>query len=226
MLYEIGWALKSQEKHAEAAAPFARLAAEHAQSPLAAEASFHVGEDHYEKKEYAEAAKLYTAAKAKATSRRIGREGNYKLGWSHFQLKQYDEALKQFSEQLAAHGQGPLAADATFMKAECLFRLEKYQGGLARVSGGSQDQGQLAGIRRADAAARRADGIAAQAVGRGSELLAEIPAKYPETPLLAEALYEIALGQAELRQNRTRPCRTTKPPQPNRAITSGPGPAS
>ena len=69
VLYELGWAHKSQDKHAEAVPFFAKLAAEHADSPLAAEAWFHVGEDQYDKKEYAEAAKSYAAVKSKVARR-------------------------------------------------------------------------------------------------------------------------------------------------------------
>ena len=43
------------------------------------------------------------------------------------QLKDYANARLQFREQLAAFPQGPLAADAKFMQAECLFKQENYQ---------------------------------------------------------------------------------------------------
>lgn len=191
VLYELGWSLKSQEKHAEAAGQFARLAAEFASSPFAAEASFHVGEDRYEKKEYAEAVKAYTTAKAKAPPGELAEKGTHKLGWSHFQLKQFDEALKQFSDQLAAYGQGPLAADATFMKAECLFRLEKYQEAwpayqaAAKTKASTPTIAVMTLLHGGQSASQLKNWAEAQ------KLLAEIPAKYPESPLLPEALYEL-----------------------------------
>ena len=48
VLYELAWALKQQGKQKEAVEVFARLAAEHADSPLAAEAQYHVGESAYQ----------------------------------------------------------------------------------------------------------------------------------------------------------------------------------
>ena len=63
-LYEIGWALKSLDKPAEAAQAFERLAKRHGNSSLAAEAWFHVGEDRYERKEFGEAAVAYAKARA------------------------------------------------------------------------------------------------------------------------------------------------------------------
>jgi len=191
VLYELGWSLKSQEKHAEAVGHFARLAAEFADSPLAAEASFHVGEDRYEKKEFAEAVKAYTVAKAKAPPGELAEKGTYKLGWSHYQLKQFDEALKQFTDQLAAYGQGPLAADATFMKAECLFRLEKYQEAwpayqtAAKTKASTPTIAVLTLLHGGQTASQLKQWAEAQ------KLLAEIQAKYPESPLLSEALYEL-----------------------------------
>ncbi len=195
VLYELGWSLKSQDKHAEAAAQFARLAAEHAQSPLAAEASFHVGEDRYEKKEFADAAKFYTAAKAKASTGELAEKGTYKLGWSHFQLKQFDEALAQFNHQLTAHGQSPLAADATFMKAECLFKLEKYAEAWPAFQAAAKTKASTPAIAVLTLLHGGQTASQLKQWDDAQKLLAEIPVKHPETPLLAEALYELAWSE-------------------------------
>lgn len=128
-LYELAWAYKSQEdaaKRGEAVGVFSKLAATYPDSPLAAEAHFHVGEAQYEKQAYAEAAKEYAAAKQQAKADDLSEKAIYKLGWAQFQQKQYDAAQTEFAEQLQRFPKGALQADALFMKAESLYRAEKY----------------------------------------------------------------------------------------------------
>jgi TolA-binding protein len=191
VLYEIGWAFKSQDKHADAVPYFASLAGNHADSPLAAEASFHVGEDRYDKKEFAEAAKFYAACRAKNPTGDLGEKAAYKLGWAHFQQKQYGEALQQFSDQVANFGSGPLAADGIFMKAECLFKLEKFQEAFpayqaaAKTKASSPTIEVLTLLHGGQSAAQLKQWT--DAIG----LLEQVPERYPQTPLLAEAHYEL-----------------------------------
>jgi TolA-binding protein len=192
VLYELAWAEKSQNKFAEAAAHFARLSQEFGDSPLAAEAWFHVAESHYEKKDYAAAVKAYGQAQAKSPMSELAEKTAYKLGWAHYQQKQYDEARQAFTEQLAASGQGPLAADARFMQADCLFYLEKYAEAYAAFQVAAKEKASspvfevltlLHGGQSASQLKQWTDAIA---------MLAAIPEKFPDTPLLAEALYELA----------------------------------
>jgi TolA-binding protein len=201
VLYEIGWAHKSQEKHAEAVPIFAKLVAEHPDSPLAAEASFHVGEDQYDKKQYAEAAKSYTAVKAKTPGGELGEKATYKLGWSHFQQKQYAEALKEFSEQVAAFPQGPLAADAIFMKAECLFREEEYKEAWPAYQAALKTKASTPAIEALTLLHGGQSAAQLKLWDESLKLLSAIPEKFPETPLLAEALYESGWAEQNLGQN-------------------------
>jgi cellulose synthase operon protein C len=130
VLYEIAWAYQSMDdaaQQARAVSWFARLVERNPDSPLAAEAWFHVGESQYDGREFEQAASSYAAAKAKGPGGELAEKVLYKLGWSQFQLRQYDQALSQFTEQADSFAGGPLAADAALMKAECLFRLEEYQ---------------------------------------------------------------------------------------------------
>lgn len=198
VLYELGWALKMQAKHAEAAAYFARLAAEHAESPLAIEARFHVAEIHYEKKEYADAIKAYSAVKEKADAGELAEKATYKLGWSYFQQKQYDEALEQFNQQLASYGNGLLGVDAAFMKAECLFRLERYKEAWAAYQGSVQTEPStkamqvltfLHGGQSAAQLKQWDDAVA---------MLSQILEKHADSPLLAEAHYELGWARQNL----------------------------
>ncbi|MDX1944560.1 MAG: tetratricopeptide repeat protein, partial [Pirellulaceae bacterium] len=199
VLYEIGWAYKSQEKHAEAVPVFARLAAEHPDSSLAAEAWFHVGEDKYEKKDYAAAAKAYASAKKKGTGDLVERT-DYKLGWAHYQLKEYDQALAQFNDQLANFGSGSLAADATFMKAECLFRLENYKEAWPAYQAALKTKASTPAI---EVLTLLHGGQAAGQLKLWDEalkLLTTIPTKFAESPLVAEAHYEIGYAQENSNQ--------------------------
>jgi TolA-binding protein len=201
VLYEIGWAHKSQEKHAEAVPVFAKIVADHPDSPLAAEASFHVGEDQYDKKQYADAAKSYTAVKAKSPGGELGEKAAYKLGWSHFQQKQYADALANFSEQLATFPQGPLAADAAFMKAECLFREEEYKEAWPAYQAALKTKASTPAIEVLTLLHGGQSAAQLKLWDESLKLLASIPEKFPESPLLAEAQYEAGWAKQNLGQN-------------------------
>jgi TolA-binding protein len=194
VLYELAWALKStgdNAKQEDAVANFAKLAVDYPDSALAAEANFHVGESHYEKKNYDEAAKSYTAAKAKNPAKELAEKTVYKLGWSLFQLEQYDAALAGFSEQLTGFPEGALRADALFMKAECLFRLENYEEALPAYKA---TQGVQLSSPTISVLALLHAGQSASQLKQWDEalaFLAQIPEKHAESPYLAEAHYEL-----------------------------------
>ena len=79
----------------------------------------------------------------------------------------------------------------------------ELQGSLARLSGGAEDEGQHADDRSADAAARRAERRAAQAVGRERRSCwRRFPTKHPESPLARRSALRAGLGQAEPRPDR------------------------
>ena len=75
VLYELAWALKQQGKEKESAEVFARLAAERPDSPLAAEAQYHVGEFAYQSGDLKAAAAACHAAWQRAGQTELGREG-------------------------------------------------------------------------------------------------------------------------------------------------------
>ncbi len=128
VLYELAWAYKSSPDEAKkAVAAFADLATKYPDSPLAAEANFHVGESLYDESQYAAALKAYAIAKEKGSSKDLGEKATYKLAWTHYQLKDYKAALAEFSEQVEKYPQGGLHADGLFMKAECLFRQDDFE---------------------------------------------------------------------------------------------------
>jgi TolA-binding protein len=191
VLYELGWALKSMDKHAEAVPHFAALAGNHPDSPLAAEAWFHVGEEKYDRKEYVEAVRAYAACRQKKPEGELGEKSAYKLGWTHFQLKQYEPALAQFREQLAAHPQGPLASDAQFMTAECLFRMEKYQEAWPAYQAAAKTKASSATVEILTLLHGGQSAAQLKLWPESIALLEQIPKKFPESPLAAEAHYEL-----------------------------------
>ncbi len=191
VLYELGWAFKSQEKHAEAVPVFQRLASEFPESGFAAEAWFHVGEGAYDAKKYSDAVAAYESSLGKKPSDELAEKATYKLGWSQFQQKQYADALKSFDQQLASYPAGPLAADGLFMKAECLFRQDNFKEALpayqaaAKAKASSPTIEQLTLLHGGQSASQLKDWKTAQ------ELLSQIPEKHPQSPVLAEAHYEL-----------------------------------
>ncbi len=199
VLYELGWAYRSLPDEPKAVEAFATLSAKHPESPLAAEASFHVGEDYYAKKQYADAAKCYEQA-AQANNPSLMEKIHYKLGWAYYQQQQYRPALDQFQAQLAAHADGPLAADAWFMKGECLFRLQDYQQALPALTQAIQrpaSSPQIAVLRQLHA------GQAALQIDKPSESIAFFDAvikEYPESAYLAEAYFERGRARQQLNQ--------------------------
>jgi cellulose synthase operon protein C len=198
VLYEIGWALKSQEKPAEAALRFAQLAEKYPNSKLAAEAWFHVGEDHYDRKQFADAKKAYASAKAKDPGDELAEKARYKLGWANFQLKDYADACQQFQEQLTAFPRGVLAADATFMKAECLFRQEKYQEAWPAYQAALETKATTPTIEGLTLLHAGQTAAQLKAWEESVQVLSEVAQRQPQSPLLAEAFYELGWAKQNL----------------------------
>lgn len=200
--YELAWALKSGDKSEEALAEFRKLAAGSPTSALAAEARFHIGEHHYDMKQFQEAIASYDTAKAGAGSGELAEKVCYKLGWAQFQLEQYDLAMQQFDEQLASHSAGPLAADASFMKAECSFKKGDYQAAFPAFEAARQqteNAKQVTDLIRVLVLLHGGQSaIQLKQWDIGRQWLDEIPERYPESPYLAEALYERGRAQHKL----------------------------
>ncbi|MFO7907205.1 MAG: tetratricopeptide repeat protein [Pirellulaceae bacterium] len=127
--YELAWAHKSLSNEKAAAEAFATLAESHGDSPLAMEARFHMGEKAYADEKYQQAIEAYQQA-IDANDSTLREKALYKLGWSHYQLEQYEKALARFEDVLESHGDSELAADAWFMKGECLFKSKDFESAL------------------------------------------------------------------------------------------------
>ena len=198
VLYEIGWALRlmeETERQAEALDAFARLAEEHPDSPLAAEAHFHLGEAAYREQQFAQAVAAYAAAQEKTDHEDLGEKSTYKRGWAHFQQADYPQAREQFAQQRERYPDGELAADALFMIAECHFRSEEYAEALPAYQAAQQEA--LSSLDLAVLALLHGGQSAAQveqweqAIAMFQQLLEE----HPETAYRAEAYFELGSAQ-------------------------------
>jgi len=127
VLFELAWALKGADKPAESLEVFQTLARDHADSPLAAECSYAIGEHLFREQKYAEAAASYTAAVNRAGKTDVAERAAHRLGWSLYQQGQFELAQQAFQAQLAGFPQGELAAEGRFMLGESLFSEKKYE---------------------------------------------------------------------------------------------------
>jgi tetratricopeptide (TPR) repeat protein len=190
VLYELAWAYRALKQDEQALAEFSRLVQEHADSPLAAEAFFHLGEDQYRQEQYTEAIISYTAAKDGAQLDELKEKAQYKLCWSLFQLKKFEEAASGFQELARLFPDGLLFADVLFMQGECAFKLERYGPALesftsARGLEPSSPQMQMLTLLHGGQSAAQL-----KQWPLSVELLDELIERYPESPYLVEAHYE------------------------------------
>ncbi len=198
VLYELAWALKSENKDAEAAEVFGKLTKDFPNSPLTPEGQFHVGEFHYQNKDYAKAAEAYFAAEKKPGTPELGEKSAHKLSWAYYQQAQYEKAQQGFDYQLSKYPQGELAADALFMSAESLFKQNKYplasaayEKSLARLPA-NKDLQVLAELHAGQSLTQQ------QKWDAGLKLLTQAAKSFPDSPYLAEILYEQGWAQQNL----------------------------
>jgi len=130
-LYELAWARMYQDKRAEATDVFLKLASSRPKSPLAAEALYHAADFAYEKGDYRLAAERFGLALPLAADDELGEKILHKLGWAQFRNGAFAQAENCFVEQRKRFPNGPLAADAAFMRAESLFKQDRFAEALA-----------------------------------------------------------------------------------------------
>ncbi|MCA9201968.1 MAG: tetratricopeptide repeat protein, partial [Planctomycetales bacterium] len=204
VLYELGWAHKELEQAEPAVANFTKLAEKYPQSPLAAEAHFHIGEDLYGKMQYVAAGKEYEIARQQATLGELNEKATYKLGWAQFQAEEFAESLKSFTDQVAKHPEGPLAKDGLFMKAESLFKLNQYADALAAFTAAQKliagDETTQPEIRQLLALHAGQSASQTKQYDQALKFLTPFPQQFPQSNYLAEAHYEIGWAQQNLNQ--------------------------
>ena len=225
--YELAWALKSAGKEKESVEAFAELIKQCPESPYVAEGQFCVGEAAYKEGKYQAAAAAYAAALDKAGKSDLGEKAAHKLGWAYFRQAEkgsdlfspkssqgservagengsdpFSTAQQAFTYQRATWPKGPLAADAAFMEAECLFKQKKYSDAAAAFEHvketssidyqvlsllhGAQAQDALAlAMLRPDQEKQRTE-----TWQKGLALLERLIKENPEAAYLPDALYE------------------------------------
>lgn len=196
VLYQWAWALKLQGREEEAAARFRKLAAEHRQSPLAAEAQYHVGESAYAAKDYAGAAVAYYGVIEKQDGTPLGEKAVHKLAWCYYHQENYADAQKTFAYQRQRYPTGPLIRDAAFMEAECLFKLARFAEALkayeALPAPENREFQALAALHAGQAAGQLNQWEAAvRHLVAGAE-------KFADSPWAPEMLYELGWAQQNL----------------------------
>ncbi|MCA9190264.1 MAG: tetratricopeptide repeat protein [Planctomycetales bacterium] len=132
ILYELAWNYQEQSDVTEASKYFERLAKQFPQSELAAESIYMVAQQKYATEDFTGAVPLYVQVIETHPTQELLEKAHYKLGWSFYQLGKYDESASQFSKQLSSNPTGPLAIDAQFMQAECMFKQRLYASALDR----------------------------------------------------------------------------------------------
>ncbi len=199
VLYELAWALKSTDQSDRAVAAFQQLATRYPQSPFAAESLYHSGESHYDAAEYDQAIEAYEAArKEKVVDQDLAEKIRYKLGWALYQTNQFAASQAMFAQQLQLAPTGELAGDALFMQGECFFKQGKYEAALqqytlARDKSLSSEQiTTLAYLHAGQAAAQL------QEWQQSYDWLAGIAKQYPQSPMLLQIGYELAVAQQNL----------------------------
>ncbi len=194
--YQWGWALLLSDRRAEAVTQFAKLVKDFPQSPLFAEAQHHIGEFFYDQKDYKKAAVAYYDAMKAAKQTPLGEKATHKLAWSYFHQDDFQGARQTFDFQLTTFPKGPLAGDAAFMVAECDFHLKKYADALAgyeKVAGLANDDFRVLVLLHAGQAADQLDRWDA-----GLDWLTKCVDQFPDSPYIAEALYEKGWAQQNL----------------------------
>ena len=200
--YELAWALKAAGQEKESVETFAELIKQCPESPYVAEGQFCVGEAAYKDGKFQAAATAYAAAMEKAGKSDLGEKAAHKLGWAYYRTDSAAEAQQAFNYQRATWPKGPLAADATFMEAECLFKQKKYREALTvygRVKDTSSKDFQvltlLHGAQALDTLALAMlrpdqENQRKELWQKGLVLLDRLVKENPDTAYLPEALYE------------------------------------
>jgi TolA-binding protein len=188
VLYQLAWAMKSQHKDREAADVFGELAHAHADSPLAAEGQYHVGEFAYKAGDFRNAVAAYKVAVEQAGKSELGEKASHKLAWAYYRMDDADNALKSFRRQRATWPDGPLAADAALMEGECLLRQKKFQEALAAYEAAktplTQDFQAIAALHAGQAAGQL------KQWEKSLSWLNKCVEQFPDSPYLPEAMCE------------------------------------
>ena len=189
--YELAWSLKTTGKESEALQEFEKLISIYPKSPLASEAYYHLGEAAYTANDYQKSEQHYTSATVNVTDAEVGEKAAHKLAWSQFQQKQFPKALGSYRKQGTAYPQGKLFTDARFMAGECLYQSGDFSNAQAAYRGidlkllSSEEMRALLLLHAGQSAGQL------KQWAQGRTFLNQLKKTFPESPLNAEADYEL-----------------------------------
>ena len=195
--FELAWALRATGKNKESVDEFAALVKQCPESSLVGESQFHVGDAAYKDGKFQAAAVAFAAAMEKSGKTQLGEKAAHNLGWAYYRLENMASAEQAFAYQRATWPQGPLAVDASFMEAECLFKQKNYPQALAAYEAvkdpSSRDFRVLTLLHSAQAMGQIKSSNESESRRKWQkciDLLDRLVKEFPDTPYLPEALYE------------------------------------
>ncbi|MBI3947226.1 MAG: tetratricopeptide repeat protein [Armatimonadetes bacterium] len=123
--YDLGWNYLELKEPEKAAAEFERLAADHPQGRLAAEALFLAGQQHFEKKEYAAAAERYRRAEAARPQGDLAYKVAMQLGAAFYYVPDYPAAAEAFARAAGLAG-AEGAPEATYWAGDACAKAGRW----------------------------------------------------------------------------------------------------
>lgn len=197
VLYELAWNHQESGELQAADAYFSQLATQYPESEFAAEATYMLAQQQYESQKYPQAATMYTRVLSGSQDPELIEKTLYKLGWSLYQQEDFRRAAEQFSAQAERFPQGSLALDALFMKAECAFKMQRYDEALE----GYREARQLLESELPTAASEQVKSLIYLHGGQSlrelsaweecERWLSVVPERYADSPYRWTAVYEL-----------------------------------
>ncbi len=130
VVYQEAWLAKRSGDESGALRHFGRLVATLPNSPLAAEANYHLGEAALMSNQFREAQPYFASACQKSQNKELIEKSLHRLAWCHFHLDDFAGSQAVLDQQLEMFPAGRLAVVGRFLKAECLFMRSDYENAL------------------------------------------------------------------------------------------------
>ncbi len=198
VLFDLAWSYKETNQPEQAISTFTALTTDYPNSPKAAEAHYHIGENHYEAQDYTSAMPRFRAAIQGTSRPKVGELASYRLAWCLYKTEDFPEAQKAFQNVANQFPNGQLKPLALSMAAESHFQLDQYSDAVTVYKlavpaiTASSEETELKIV---------APLHAAQSANRLKQFDVAIDyanivvENYPDSPLVADAWYEI--GEAK-----------------------------
>jgi len=193
-LFRLGVAFYKAGDHAKAEGAFRDIVENHPESAVVLDARFWLAEAIYRQGRVSEARREYEALHAAAPDGAKASDAAYGLAWCDFSEGKYAEAAERFGSLTTAFRGTGREEDVLYRRATCYVRLGRFEEALADDERLLREhpQGRLA----EHAAVQRV--AALDSLGRKDEAaraLAEMPMRFPGSPVVTKALYAAANGQ-------------------------------